>query len=208
VAKSQRRRQTVAVFGGGIAGLTAAHELAERGFDVTVYERRAWGGKARSTVVPGSGRGGRMPLPGEHGYRYEFGYYQNLPDTMRRVPFESNPRGVFDNLVDVPQTREARAKKADVMFPHGPHAPQAYTPQEVIDLVMAVLLQFELPPNAVSYFASRAAARTRHGSSRSSRSGNSGRATSQPATATGARRTNCQRISASGTFPGCGTASQ
>jgi FAD dependent oxidoreductase/OmpA family len=31
-------RTTVAVFGGGITGLTAAHELAERGFDVTVYE--------------------------------------------------------------------------------------------------------------------------------------------------------------------------
>ena len=31
----------VAVLGGGVAGLTAAHELAERGFAVTVYERRA-----------------------------------------------------------------------------------------------------------------------------------------------------------------------
>jgi choline dehydrogenase-like flavoprotein len=38
---SCKRRRTVAVLGGGIAGLTAAHELAERGFDVTVYEPRA-----------------------------------------------------------------------------------------------------------------------------------------------------------------------
>jgi uncharacterized protein with NAD-binding domain and iron-sulfur cluster len=38
---SCKRRRTVAVLGGGIAGLTAAQELAERGFDVTVYEPRA-----------------------------------------------------------------------------------------------------------------------------------------------------------------------
>ncbi|MBN3453181.1 NAD(P)-binding protein [Mycobacterium sp. DSM 3803] len=37
---SSRRRPTVAVLGAGIAGLTAAHELVERGFDVTVYEYR------------------------------------------------------------------------------------------------------------------------------------------------------------------------
>ena len=90
----------VAVLGGGIAGLTAAHELAERGYEVTVYERRALGGKARSMdATTMRFDGGRRPLPGEHGFRFFPGFYQAVPDTMRRIPFRGNPNGVRDNLV-------------------------------------------------------------------------------------------------------------
>lgn len=89
----------VAVLGGGMAGLTAAHELIERGFDVTVYEPTALGGKARSIPSPGTGADGRLDLPGEHGFRFFPGFYQHIPDTMRRIPFPGNPNGVFDNLV-------------------------------------------------------------------------------------------------------------
>ena len=60
----------VIVLGGGVAGMSAAHELAERDFDVTVYETRPIpGGKARSMPVPGSGSrwaprpAGRARLP-------------------------------------------------------------------------------------------------------------------------------------------------
>ena len=36
---------TVIVIGGGVGGLTAAHELVQRGFTVHIYESRpAWGG--------------------------------------------------------------------------------------------------------------------------------------------------------------------
>lgn len=93
----------VAVLGGGVAGLTAAHELAERGFAVTVIEPKALGGKARSIPVPGTGTGGRADLPGEHGFRFFPGFYKNIPDTMRRIPVAGNPNGVFDNLVNASQ---------------------------------------------------------------------------------------------------------
>lgn len=94
---------SVAVLGGGVAGLTAAHELAERGFEVTVYEGRpdAFGGKARSIPVWGSGTGGRLDLPGEHGFRFFPGFYKHLPDTMARIPHGS--KTVVDHLV--PTTR-------------------------------------------------------------------------------------------------------
>lgn len=36
VASGHGSAGTVAVLGGGVAGMTAAHELAERGFSVTV----------------------------------------------------------------------------------------------------------------------------------------------------------------------------
>ena len=46
----------VIVIGGGVAGLSAAHELVDRGYAVEVLERnpRYLGGKARSVDAPGT----------------------------------------------------------------------------------------------------------------------------------------------------------
>ena len=70
VAAYFRMSNRVVILGGGIAGLSAAHELIERGFSVEVYEALSIpGGKARSMGVPGSAtRPGRKELPGEHGF--------------------------------------------------------------------------------------------------------------------------------------------
>src|SRR4051812_50119682 len=84
--------ERVAVLGGGVAGLTAAHELAESGFEVTVYEARdRLGGKARSLPVPGSGAGGRGALPAEPGFRFFPGFYKPGPDTMPRIGADPHP---------------------------------------------------------------------------------------------------------------------
>ncbi len=109
---------SVAVLGGGVAGLSAAHELIERGFIVDVYERRArFGGKARSMDVPGSAKGQRLPLPGEHGFRFFPSFYRHIKDTMKRIPFGDNDQGVFDNLVATTQVLIARQSAAEVTLP-------------------------------------------------------------------------------------------
>ena len=97
-ADEQIPGRRVAVFGGGPGGLTAAHELAERGFDVTVYERHdVLGGKTRSYSVPGTGTGGRKDLPAELGPHAMFGSYQNVGETLLRIPV-GDGRSVADNF--------------------------------------------------------------------------------------------------------------
>ena len=89
----------VVILGGGVAGMSAAHELAERGFNVEVYEhnKKYCGGKARSVDVPDTGSDGRKALPGEHGFRFFPGFYKHVTDTMKRVPV-GNGKSAFDNL--------------------------------------------------------------------------------------------------------------
>jgi uncharacterized protein with NAD-binding domain and iron-sulfur cluster len=146
----------VAVFGGGVAGLTAAHELAERGFDVTVYERRAWGGKARSSDVPGTAIGGRKPLPGEHGFRFVLGFYRNLPETLRRIPYGPNTEGVLDNLRDAPDTVLARdGARPDLYLPTDATDPLSLAPERIVGTVMHLFANPRLPPQATAHFANR-----------------------------------------------------
>jgi geranylgeranyl pyrophosphate synthase/uncharacterized protein with NAD-binding domain and iron-sulfur cluster len=106
----------VIVLGGGVAGMSAAHELIERGFDVVVLERgQLAGGKARSIPVTDDGAGTsghervdsgvasiEHRLPGEHGFRFFPGFYKHVVDTMQRVP-SFDGRTAADHLV--PTTR-------------------------------------------------------------------------------------------------------
>ncbi len=106
----------VTILGGGVAGLTAAHELAERGVDVTVYERNdRFGGKARS--LPGPQLGDGAALPAEHGFRFFPSFYNHLFDTMARTPLSPSAAGdsvagaetatVAENLVPTTQMLQA-----------------------------------------------------------------------------------------------------
>ena len=113
----------VIVIGGGVAGMTVAHELAERdGFEVVVYEQRSIpGGKARSIDAQGQ-QTGVTGLPGEHGFRFFPGFYRHVTDTMSRIPFGQNR--VLDNLrqstrIEIAQ-HGRRALISTAQFPRSP----------------------------------------------------------------------------------------
>jgi uncharacterized protein with NAD-binding domain and iron-sulfur cluster len=140
------------VVGAGVAGLTAAHELAERGFDVTVYERRpVAGGKARSIPVPGSGTEGRWDLPGEHGFRFFGGFYRHVIDSMKRIP---DPAGgtVAGNLVETTQAEFARCDNRPIVLPD--RFPQSLDGLKdcrgFIDIA-----SLRIPPTDFAFFATR-----------------------------------------------------
>jgi len=98
----------VVILGGGVAGLSAAHELIERRFDVEIYELLpVAGGKARSFRLDDSATGGRRGLPAEHGFRFFPRFYRHVTDTMSRIPCGQG-RTVADNLVDTTRCQLAR----------------------------------------------------------------------------------------------------
>lgn len=97
-AADPAKGRRVAVFGAGPAGMTAAHELAERGFQVHVYERQErLGGMVRSYVTPGGGTGGRPSMPTTCGGHYLIPGYASLPDMLMRIP-DGNGRKVMNHL--------------------------------------------------------------------------------------------------------------
>lgn len=154
-AFAARPGRRVAVMGGGMAGLTAAHELVERGFEVTVFEPKAYGGKARSIPVRGTGRGGRRDLPGEHGFRFFPGFYHHVPNTMRRIPFGRGTVG--DNLVDTTSGKFLRAGgRADgFIFGIGPDPQQVLTVEGLRKYLMDNLQANTVPPHELALFVTR-----------------------------------------------------
>jgi len=142
---------SVAVVGGGIGGLTAAHELTERGFDVTVYEAgERFGGKARSMPVTEGPAGGDQPLHCEHGFRFFPSFYEHLPETMGRIPFEPTGGTVADNLVETTETLVAATRGDEQLADHTPPT----TPGEWLQSLQPALAD-ELPPSDVTFLTER-----------------------------------------------------
>ena len=135
-----------------IAGLSAAHELAERGFQVHVYERKpVLGGKARSIPVPNSGAGGRLPLPGEHGFRFFPGFYKHVTDTMRRTPYGAN--GNTSRQSEHRHPHASGARRAERTSRGSPGHPE--TLEDLRARSMGLFTPLGVPLDELSFFVSR-----------------------------------------------------
>jgi uncharacterized protein with NAD-binding domain and iron-sulfur cluster len=147
---------SVAVLGGGVGGLSAAHELAERGFDVAVYESRArFGGKARSYGAPGTGRNGRADLPAEHGFRFFPGFYRHLPDTMARIAGPRTGGHAVDELVAAEKLMIAREDGANELLTPA-HAPASLEDLATLtNFVFALTTQLGIAPEDQVFFIDR-----------------------------------------------------
>jgi len=74
--------KTIVVFGAGIAGLSAAHELSQLGYKVSVYEAMDQpGGFYRSA------RCSHSNMPSEYSWHGMGPWYHNTFDLMKQIPF-------------------------------------------------------------------------------------------------------------------------
>lgn len=89
--------RAAAVFGAGIAGLTAAHELARRGWKVSVYEENPdAGGFFRSARTQGD-----HDTPSEYSWHGMGPWYHNVFDVMKQIPFDAEG-SVYDRALSRP----------------------------------------------------------------------------------------------------------
>jgi uncharacterized protein with NAD-binding domain and iron-sulfur cluster len=144
----------VAILGGGVGGLSAAHELVERGFDVEIYERRdVPGGKARSFYHSPPHKDWKLGLPAEHGFRFFPGFYRHVTDTMSRIASFAPGKTVFDNLVPTTELALVRYDEEPLVLP-------TRWPSSIDELVRALerLLHADRPkfePGEIAYYAER-----------------------------------------------------
>ena len=158
----------VIILGGGVAGMTAAHELIERGFEVVVLESGdIAGGKARSIPVIhegedtsgyqlASGAGGSLQhrVPGEHGFRFFPGFYKHVIDTMRRIPSFDGSK-VADHLVPTTRLEFTQYDDPPFVVPAGfPLSPRDAGTM-LRDILLLLAPSADLTPDDLAFFGAR-----------------------------------------------------
>jgi uncharacterized protein with NAD-binding domain and iron-sulfur cluster len=80
----------IIIFGGGLSGLTLAHELIKKEFKILIIEKNnELGGMVRSDTK-------RNLFPSEHSWRGYAPFYKNTFQLMKEIPYYD--KNVFDNL--------------------------------------------------------------------------------------------------------------
>jgi glycine/D-amino acid oxidase-like deaminating enzyme len=89
--------KSIAIFGAGIAGLSAAHECSKLGYEVTVYEANAdAGGFFRSARTAED-----ESMPSEYSWHGFGPWYHNVFDAMKQIPFD-DATSVYDKSLSRP----------------------------------------------------------------------------------------------------------
>jgi hypothetical protein len=90
------KMKSVIIFGAGIAGLSAAHELNELGYKVSVYEAMEQpGGFFRSARVSNSN------MPTEYSWHGMGPWYHNTFDLLKKIPFKDKG-SLYDFILSRP----------------------------------------------------------------------------------------------------------
>jgi isorenieratene synthase len=89
--------KSVVVIGSGLAGISAASHLAERGFKVTLFEKESFlGGKVGAWKTVSKDYG---DLDVEHGFHAFFKQYYNLRKYLNKIDAEKNLIPISDYLI-------------------------------------------------------------------------------------------------------------
>ncbi|MBL1214618.1 MAG: FAD-dependent oxidoreductase [Ignavibacteriae bacterium] len=92
-----KERKSAAIIGGGIAGLTSAIYLAERGFDVFIFEKNNYlGGKLGSWQVKFNDG---YETNVEHGFHAFFRQYYNLKNLLKKIDADKYLIPIDDYLI-------------------------------------------------------------------------------------------------------------
>jgi hypothetical protein len=96
------------IFGGGFAGLTAAHELVKDGHEVTLYEKLSdVGGMARSKRVGGN-------IPTEHSWRGIAPFYENFRQIIKEIPTSTGT--VYNELTKLVSFMHMKDNEVDPLY--------------------------------------------------------------------------------------------
>ncbi len=120
-------RGTVAVIGGGLAGLAAGSALADAGYHVELFERRPYlGGRASSYELPGTGE------VVDNCQHVLLGCCTNLIDFYRRLGVEQQIRWYDEITFILPGGKSSTLKPGALPAPF--HAAPSFLESSVLDL--------------------------------------------------------------------------